>query len=681
MMKQEDIDKKIGMPDVDKEWAQFEREVIGKAKASRKPLYWGLGIAASIALVAGIFIFGHDAMKPQQAIVQQKMPSSVEEKAAAAPDATKAVVEKGVPAIGEAKQRSSSELLARATPPSKEDNALNCGEVMPYFPGGDRALQEFIKNNLHFPDLALEYGVKGRVIMTGKIDTIGQASDFKPFKYLLSYDTLYMNRVPAERRLALKQQIDSLLGEECIRVLSLMPRWTPGSSFGKTMSVKYTIPITFKATNDERQTYLAQKQGGLQGRIAGLGDGHLNIRFVSRDSRPAVPLSEHDTILVLVNGKEDRDFLQYLSRMPNDSSVYDYFFSKNQLLVHQTLPSKKVQAALYAPTLFEGRDIRLVVDYLTVPFTPVAQLTADEIKSRRMDYLLKSYRAGFSRESSKEYYSPDLYDTPVRERLFGLLATEYDKWGVSKDEHFGPVGSDSHGIYVPLVRNVVLKSQDDAWYEDGEVVVLADDPRFNSLVNDIRRAAAQAESSIVSGDSIVRMAFICGGKVEEGQPHDLMSDMQRPLYQKVKESTFHFLPYEDAPSYWWGEVYYSTTSQRHLWMQLYSVDKLYAADCPELLSNRRHVEGVVMDEKNVPLSGACVNISSSRSLQDGVITDSNGHFELWLPFPDATIGVNCPGYKYHIVHPADTTLTIRMQDATLLKDVKVIPKEASLMLR
>ena len=65
MMKQEDIDKKIGMPDVDKEWAQFEREVIGKTTPSRKPLYWGIGIAASIALVAGIFIFGHDAMKPQ----------------------------------------------------------------------------------------------------------------------------------------------------------------------------------------------------------------------------------------------------------------------------------------------------------------------------------------------------------------------------------------------------------------------------------------------------------------------------------------------------------------------------------------------------------------------------------------------------------------------------------------
>jgi hypothetical protein len=29
-MKTEDIDKKIGMPDVDAEWAKFEREVIGE---------------------------------------------------------------------------------------------------------------------------------------------------------------------------------------------------------------------------------------------------------------------------------------------------------------------------------------------------------------------------------------------------------------------------------------------------------------------------------------------------------------------------------------------------------------------------------------------------------------------------------------------------------------------------
>ena len=73
-MRREDIDKKIGMPDVDAEWAKFEREVIGQPKASRKPLYWGVGIAASITLVAGIFLLGQEAKDPQT-IAQQNTPA------------------------------------------------------------------------------------------------------------------------------------------------------------------------------------------------------------------------------------------------------------------------------------------------------------------------------------------------------------------------------------------------------------------------------------------------------------------------------------------------------------------------------------------------------------------------------------------------------------------------------
>ncbi len=67
-MKREDIDKKIGMPDIDEEWAKFEREVIGQEAEPKKrslvPWAWGIGIAASIALVAGIFLWGNDAEVP-----------------------------------------------------------------------------------------------------------------------------------------------------------------------------------------------------------------------------------------------------------------------------------------------------------------------------------------------------------------------------------------------------------------------------------------------------------------------------------------------------------------------------------------------------------------------------------------------------------------------------------------
>ena len=70
-MKREDIDKKIGMPDVDAEWAKFEREVINPKTASRKTLYWSIGIAASIALVAGIFLFGNNTEEQQKQLAVQ----------------------------------------------------------------------------------------------------------------------------------------------------------------------------------------------------------------------------------------------------------------------------------------------------------------------------------------------------------------------------------------------------------------------------------------------------------------------------------------------------------------------------------------------------------------------------------------------------------------------------------
>ena len=148
-MKQKDIDKKIGMPNVDAEWAKFEREVIGREKALGKPLYWGIGIAASIALIAGLFLFGHDTEEPQQTIAQQTTPTmqkaSAEETATEVPVEPIVPSEKEVPTIAETRQRPSSELLAEAIPPTTEEKVYDCGEIMPYFPGGDRALLEFVR--------------------------------------------------------------------------------------------------------------------------------------------------------------------------------------------------------------------------------------------------------------------------------------------------------------------------------------------------------------------------------------------------------------------------------------------------------------------------------------------------------------------------------------------------------
>lgn len=129
-MKREDIDKKIGMPDVDAEWAKFEHEVIAPQTASRKLFYWGIGIAASIALVAGIFLLGQVA-KDSQTIAQQNTPTkqktSAEKTVIEEPVESIASPEMDVHVIVETKRCPSTDLLAEATLPTREgvtDNEL-----------------------------------------------------------------------------------------------------------------------------------------------------------------------------------------------------------------------------------------------------------------------------------------------------------------------------------------------------------------------------------------------------------------------------------------------------------------------------------------------------------------------------------------------------------------------------
>ena len=344
-MKREDIDKKIGMPDVDAEWAKFEREVINPKTTSLKTLYWGIGIAASIALLAGIFLFGNDE-KEQTSVavakVEQPVASTVHEVVETAIETEPATT---------AAQRPNADMLAMATPSKSEVNeaveaetVYDCGEVMPCFPGGEQALRDFIMTNLKYPDLAMEYGAKGRVITTFVVDSIGHLSNFKVMRYMrMSYDTLRLAQETEDRQQQIKEQIAQQLGEESIRILSMMPRWTPGSQFGRVVNVKYNLPIAFNVTDAERETYLAQKQAAddeLQGRIAG-----LTIVPTSKDLGPGnamrlggIRIAGSDS--VRIGRKTDFDFLVVIDGQPLSeaeqkrmlSSGFQYFFSRQQII-------------------------------------------------------------------------------------------------------------------------------------------------------------------------------------------------------------------------------------------------------------------------------------------------------------------------------------------------------------
>lgn len=110
-----------------------------------------------------------------------------------------------------------------------DDDIFDVVEEMPVFPGGQTGLMEFIAKNLRYPVKAQKEGIQGRAIA----------------RFIVEKDGSVSNLAVARR------SASSELDAEAIRVLSTMPKWTPGKQRGKEVRVKYTVPIAFRLSGPE----------------------------------------------------------------------------------------------------------------------------------------------------------------------------------------------------------------------------------------------------------------------------------------------------------------------------------------------------------------------------------------------------------------------------------------------
>lgn len=117
---------------------------------------------------------------------------------------------------------SSTRLLAQNTDKS-EDKPLFSAEQMPQFPGGDEALLKFIKENLKYPQASAEAGIEGRVTIRFVINREGAVTDVTVIRGL-----------------------DAHCDNEAVRVVKMMPNWTPGRLNGTTVPIYYTLPVVYK---------------------------------------------------------------------------------------------------------------------------------------------------------------------------------------------------------------------------------------------------------------------------------------------------------------------------------------------------------------------------------------------------------------------------------------------------
>ena len=107
----------------------------------------------------------------------------------------------------------------------KDEGPMNIAivEQKPSFPGGDAAMYSWLSNNINYPAAASEEGIQGKVTVQFIVEKDGRISNVHVVR----------GKHPA-------------LDAEAKRVVSKMPKWTPGRNNGQPVRVIYNLPVNFR---------------------------------------------------------------------------------------------------------------------------------------------------------------------------------------------------------------------------------------------------------------------------------------------------------------------------------------------------------------------------------------------------------------------------------------------------
>lgn len=114
---------------------------------------------------------------------------------------------------------------ADSTSTEQEENVFIDGVPMPEFPGGTKALVEYVVKNTRYPKELLSDSIEGRVIVQFVVDEEGKVCTPVVFRSL-----------------------HPLMDAEALRIVRSMPRWEPARDVrhGKPLRIKFTLPVMFR---------------------------------------------------------------------------------------------------------------------------------------------------------------------------------------------------------------------------------------------------------------------------------------------------------------------------------------------------------------------------------------------------------------------------------------------------
>ena len=152
-----------------------------------------------------------EAPKVEEVLEIMDNDSKVEESTIQASDDTQAAVEvKDTPVEVEEEE-------------VEEEQIFQIVEEPASFPGGMGECMKWLGKNIKYPTISQENGVQGRVIVQFVVNRDGTIVDAKVVR-----------------------GVDPYLDKEALRVVNLMPKWTPGKQRGKAVRCQFTLPVQFR---------------------------------------------------------------------------------------------------------------------------------------------------------------------------------------------------------------------------------------------------------------------------------------------------------------------------------------------------------------------------------------------------------------------------------------------------
>lgn len=97
-------------------------------------------------------------------------------------------------------------------------------ETMPEFPGGMAALNQYLSENIRYPQLAKENGIEGKVFLSFVVEKDGSITDIEVLRGIHG---------------------GKMCDDEAVRVVKAMSKWSPGKQRGKPVRYSFKLPVQF----------------------------------------------------------------------------------------------------------------------------------------------------------------------------------------------------------------------------------------------------------------------------------------------------------------------------------------------------------------------------------------------------------------------------------------------------